>query len=48
MAVSETPTDNQSLIKINNNSSMRNLENNEINISNINTSSPNVSRVNFP
>ena len=48
MAVSETPTDNQSLIKINNNSSMRNLENNEINISNINISSSHVSRVTFP
>ena len=48
MASFETPMNNESLIKINNNSSMRNLENNEINISNINTSSSHVSRVTFP
>lgn len=48
MAAFETPMNNESLIKINNNSSMRNLENNEINISNINISSSHVSRVTFP
>ena len=44
----QLPIDNASLIKINNNSSFRDLNNNDINISNINASEPHISRVVFP
>ena len=44
----QLPVDNASLIKINNNSSFRDLNNNDINISNINASEPHISRVVFP
>ena len=43
----QAPLNNESLIKINNNSSFRDLDNSEINISNINTSEPHISRVVF-
>ena len=43
----QVPLNNESLIKINNNSSFRDLDNSEINISNINTSEPHLSRVVF-
>ena len=48
MVVVQVPLNNESLIRINNNSSFRDLENNEIDISNINSSSSHVSRVSFP
>ena len=44
----QLPIDNASLIKINNNSSFRDINNNDINISNINASEPHISRVVFP
>ena len=46
MAVSQIPY-NESLIKINSNSSFRDLNNNEITISNINSSEPHVAKVVF-
>ena len=48
MAVSQILYSNESLIKINSNSSFRDLNNNEIIISNINSSEPHVARVVFP
>ena len=44
----QLPMNNLSLIKINHNSSFRDLNNNEINISNINVSEPHISRIIFP
>ena len=44
----QLPLDNESLLKLNNNSSFRDLNNSEINISNINVSQPHIARVVFP
>ena len=44
----QSPADNESLLKLNNNSSFRDLNNSEINISNINVSQPHIARVVFP
>ena len=44
----QLPLNNESLLKINNNSSFRDLNNSEINISNINVSQPHIARVVFP
>tara|TARA_Y100000591_G_scaffold77737_1_gene64894 strand:+ start:7619 stop:9586 length:1968 start_codon:yes stop_codon:yes gene_type:complete len=44
----QLPVHNESLLKINNNSSFRDVNNNEINISNINASQSHVARVVFP
>ncbi len=44
----QIPPNNESLIKINNNSSLRDVNNSEINISNINASQSHISRVVFP
>ena len=44
----QLPVDNESLLKLNNNSSFRDLNNSEINISNINVSQPHIARVVFP
>ena len=44
----QLPIDNESLLKLNNNSSFRDLNNSEINISNINVSQPHIARVVFP
>jgi hypothetical protein len=44
----QLPLDNESLLKINNNSSFRDLNNSEINISNINVSQPHIARVVLP
>lgn len=44
----QLPLNNESLLKINNNSSFRDINNNQINISNINASQPHISRVVFP
>ena len=43
----QIPLNNESIIKINNNSSFRDVNNSEINISNINASQPHISRVVF-
>ena len=40
--------ESESLLKINHNSSFRDIDNNEINISNINSLEPHISRVVFP
>ena len=48
MEAFQMPMDNESLIKINNNSSFRDVNNNEINISNINDSQAHISRLAFP
>ena len=44
----QLPLNNESLLKINNNSSFRDINNSQINISNINASQPHISRVVFP
>ena len=44
----QLPLNNESLLKINNNSSFRDVNNSEINISNINVSQPHIARVVFP
>ena len=44
----QLPVNNESLLKLNNNSSFRDLNNSEINISNINVSQPHIARVVFP
>ena len=44
----QLPLNNESLLKLNNNSSFRDLNNSEINISNINVSQPHNARVVFP
>ena len=44
----QLPLNNESLLKINNNSSFRDINNSEINISNINVSQPHIARVVFP
>ena len=44
----QLPLDNESLLKLNNNSSFRDVNNSEINISNINVSQPHIARVVFP
>ena len=44
----QLPLNNESLLKLNNNSSFRDLNNSEINISNINVSQPHIARVVFP
>ena len=48
MEAIQLPLNNVSLLKINNNSSFRNSDNNDINISNINISDPHISRLVFP
>ncbi len=48
MEAFQLPTNNESLIKINSNSTFRDLNNNDINISNINISDPHISRLVFP
>ena len=44
----QLPLNNESLLKLNNNSSFRDVNNSEINISNINVSQPHIARVVFP
>mgnify|MGYP000261162980 CR=1 FL=1 len=44
----QSSINNESLIKINHNSSLRDIDNNEINISNINSLEPHISRIVFP